>query len=325
MNDRYKKVLDASFHGVVMSSKENEVLFQNASGYLDISNQIENKMDTKFALASGAKTFTALAILSLVEEGRIKLTDSINQYMDEKYLYDSSVTIKDLLSHTSGIPDYLDEELDLDTSFIPWYQLLKPSDYFQYFPIREKDFKPKERFKYNNGAFVILAHIIECVTGDFYQYMNTLLNKIGLKNTGYYRFDQLPSNTSYGYIIDDNEFKTNIYHLPIIGSGDGGIYSNVFDLKLLWEKLFSYQILKKETVDLMIQKHAFVKDNLYYGLGVWITDHNNTKKIKMIGQDYGVSFESSYDMNSKEITTVICSNDKDAWNVLRLLEEETSE
>ena len=143
MNRNHQKVSDFEFQGVVMVSKENTILFQKASGYLDRSNQIENKMDTKFALASGAKTFTAVAILSLVEEGKVTLTDSVNQYMDKQFLYDSSVTIKELLSHTSGIPDYFDEELHLDTSFIPWCQLLKPSDYFHYFLIKEMELNQK--------------------------------------------------------------------------------------------------------------------------------------------------------------------------------------
>jgi len=322
VNENLKKVLGLEFSGVILIEKEDDVLFEKASGYLDVSNKMNNQIDTKFGLASGAKTFTAVAILSLCEEGKIELNDSINDYMDSKYLYDSNVTIKELLSHTSGIPDYLDEELELDYSNIPWSKLLKPNDYFKFFPIKNMDFKPKKSFKYNNGAFVILAHIIDLVTGDFYQYMASLLKKIGLKNTGYYRFDQLPSNTANGYIIDKDDIRTNIYHLPIIGSGDGGIYSTVYDLSIFWKKLFSYEIIEKETLGLMITHHAFVKDGLHYGYGVWIKQKDDQTIIKMIGQDHGVSFESSYNVKTKVITSVISNNDNDAWKVLRLLEED---
>ncbi|XFA98661.1 serine hydrolase domain-containing protein [Candidatus Izemoplasma sp. B36] len=309
------------FSGVISIRNETSTIYEVVSGYRNIPNKLPNNLQTKYGLASGAKTFTAVAILKLVQENKLKLGDEISSFL-EGYLPNKypKVTIKNLLTHSSGIPDYLDEEKDLDLSHIPWNHLVKPRDYFPYFPKGDLEFEPGSTFKYNNGGYIILAHIIDVVTGDYHNYIHKMLEGLDIKNTKFFRFDSLPANTSYGYIpIDDNTQKTNIYDLPNIGNGDGGIYSNVDDIELFWKKLFSNQIINNDLLSQMTSPQINISENKYYGFGVWIKKNNEKTLLEMIGCDLGASYISSYNMDTKELINIISNNESDAWKVKDIL------
>ena len=315
--DINKLIKNNQFSGVVSIRNDTSTIFEVVSGYRDIPNQLPNDLQTKYGLASGAKTFTAVAILKLVQENKLKLNDYISPFL-EGYLPNKypKVTIKHLLNHSSGILDYLDEEKDLDLSHIPWNSLIKPKDYFPYFPKGNLEFEPGSKFKYNNGGYIILAHIIDVVTGDFHNYIHKMLEDVGINHTRFYKFNSLPPNTAYGYIpVDDKNQKTNIYDLPNIGNGDGGIYSNVDDIELFWKKLFTNQIIKNDLLNQMISPQIKISENKYYGFGVWIKKNNKKTLIEMIGCDLGVSYISSYNIDTKELINIISNNESDAWIV----------
>lgn len=309
-----------NFSGVLSVYQNGEKTCEISGGYRDIPNQLPITLDTIFGLASGTKTLTALGILLLHQEGKLHIDDSLRQYTNDLFPnYTQDITIKHLLTHTSGIPDYLDEEQPSDLSHIAWNKLLKPLDYFQYFPMTQTEFPPGKKFKYNNGAYILLAYIIDCITGNYHNYIENFLHKAGLTTTGFYRFDNLPKNAANGYIHQqDGTFKTNIYDLPIIGGGDGGIFSNAFDIHLLWQKLFDGEIISNELLHEMITPHIETK-NGYYGYGLWLSKQENHIVPEMIGQDQGVSFFSSYNPQSKESIVVICNNDTDAWKITKYL------
>lgn len=315
-----KLIENNEFSGVISIRKNNNIIYEQCGGYKNIDLKTTIDLQTNFGLASGAKTYTAIAILKLHENGKLNINDPIFNYLGQGFMdYDETVTIWHLLTHTSGIPDYLDEEKNEDLSHIPWNQLRKPKDYFPYFPQREMDFKPGTRFKYNNGAFILLAHIIEILTGNYHEYIHEILSQVGINKTRYYTFDHLPENTARGYVFTDDSYITNEHLLPIIGGGDGGIFSNIDDIHKLWISLFQSQLLSKDTFDLMISKHASSSDDTHYGLGVWIKEKDQ-RVIEMIGQDQGVSFYSGYRLETEEIITIISNNDKDTWNILKILD-----
>ncbi|HKL47399.1 MAG TPA: serine hydrolase domain-containing protein [Candidatus Izemoplasmatales bacterium] len=322
IKNKLSKVISHSNYSCVVSIKrKDELNFETVSGYRDIPNKIRNNIDTSFGLASGAKTFTAVAILKLQDLKKLHINDPISKYLKGNFSnYSKDITIKHLLTHTSGIPDYLDEDKNIDLSHVPWSKLLKPIDYFEYFPHKDMDFKPGSKFKYNNGAYIILAHIIDALTGDYHAFVHQLLEEVGIEKTKFYRFDQLPKNTANGYIFKDDTYRTNIYALPIIGGGDGGIFSTVSDIYMFWKKLFSYEIISKESLALFIKPHIYISKDNYYGLGVWIKKNKTTDEIRMIGEDEGVSFISIYHIKKNQVTTIISNNNKDAWQVLKAIE-----
>ncbi len=326
-----KLITEKNFSGVITIMKGEKEVYNKANGYANRPLEINNELDTTFGIASGTKLFTALGILKLVEEGKIKLDDLAFDYIDKDFpTYSSSVTIKQLLSHTSGIPDYYDEDLieDFDnfTVSVPWCLLKKPSDYLEVMPEREMKFVPGSDFHYNNGAYIFLAMIIEKIAGDYHKYItDEVLLKHGLNNSGFYHFDQIPKGVANGYIdLDDGNYKTNIYSLPIVGGGDGGIFSSSKDIITLWTELMNGKVIKEELVKEMIYPITNNDDNRY-GLGVWLnkgkTDDTYTPYI--VGSDAGISFVSL--CTNGVICNIVSNTSEGAWDFYDLIEDITEE
>lgn len=316
-----KLIQDENFSGVVTVQKDDEVLFNHVSGHFDRANQLTINTHTKFGIASGTKLFTTLGILKLVEQGDLSLDSKVFEIIEQPFeTYDDRVTIKHLLTHTSGLPDYFDEDLieDFDnfTVEVPWHELLKPSDYMAIMPKREMKYPMGEKFHYNNSGFILLAMIIEKLTGDYHHWITqTVIEPCHLLNTGFYRFDQLPKNCAYGYIeLDKQSYKTNIYTLPIIGGGDGGIYSNTVDLVTLWQHLLNGKLLSAELVHLLLTPHV-EDDNDFYGLGVWLDRKADAYVPSIVGSDPGVSFVSAYRTDLDIIYNVISNTSDGAWKI----------
>lgn len=314
-------LVEENYSGVVTIKKDDEIVFEKAMGFMDRANKITINAETRFGIASGTKLFTALGILKLIEDGRLSLDSKVFDHIKQPFdTYDNRVTIKHLLSHTSGLPDYFDEDLieDFDNFkvSVPWCELLKPSDYMPVMPDRKMKYPMGEKFHYNNSGFVMLAMVIESITGDYHEWItSSILKPHNLNHTGFYRFDQLPENCAYGYIdLENNQYKTNIYNLPIIGGGDGGIYSNSYDLIKLWELLMNGEIINKKLLDLLLTPHVIDGDD-HYGLGVWLDKQKNGFTPAIVGSDPGVSFVSTSRTDLNIVYNVISNTSGDAWKV----------
>jgi len=312
---------EKDFSGVITIQKNNTVIYNKAFGYLDRANKIKNNIDTSFGIASGTKLFTALGILKLVEEKKLSLDSKLFDIIKQPYNgYDPTVTIKQLLTHTSGIPDYFDEDIieDFDNFkvSVPWQELLKPSDYMAVMPDRAMKFSPGEKFHYNNGAFVFLAMVIETLSGDYHQWINeTIIKPNGLSKTGFYKLNQLPGNTAHGYIDMDNSWRTNIYNLPIIAGGDGGIFTNSEDLITLWKQLLDYKILSQDLTDILLTPHTETNEEGYYGLGVWLDQKKDIYNPAIVGADAGVSFISKHMIKENLTINILSNTSEGAWEV----------
>lgn len=234
------------------------------------------------------------------------------------------------MTHTSGIPDYYDEDKvdDFDDFYvsIPWYKLREPQDYFPIFPQEEMKFLPGEKFSYCNGGFILLAAIVQEVSGIPYaRYVEEYVFKaIGMMSSGFFELNRLPENTAMGYVKDDKGWRTNIYNLPIIGGGDGGAFTTVNDLYILWDSLYKYQILPKDLTELYTK--LFVKaesegENIYYGLGIWLYKKENTLEEYIVGCDAGVSFKSAVIRKEDIIYTVISNTSDGAWPIIRAIKD----
>jgi len=317
-----KLINENNFSGVVYVEREGQVLFHEAYGFLERANKIENKKDTSFGVASGTKLFTGLGILKLIESDKLKLDSKVFDIIEKPFSsYNKDVTVEHLLTHTSGLADYFDEDLveDFDNFKIdkPWHELLKPSDYYSSLPDRPMKFEPGSEFNYNNSGFVLLAMIIEKLTGDYHTYIDeVIVNPLQLKSTGFYKLNALPKNTAYGYIDEENGYRTNVYNLPIIGGGDGGIFTSANDLSKLWHALMEYKLLSPSMTDNLFKAHTPSEEDDYYGLAVWLDSDINPY---IVGSDAGVSFVSRY-IKDKDIIISILSNTSDgAWSISREL------
>lgn len=183
-----------NFSGVLTLRDKKGLVLSKICGYADIPNKRENNLETRFGVASGAKIFTAISICKLVQEGKLKFDSLIKNYIDLKN-YDDSITIEQLLTHTSGIPDYFDEDEMDDFSElwreIPMYLLREPKDFLPLLKKGKMKFRPGEKFAYNNSGFVVLSLIVEKVSGqsfkDFVQ--ENIFDVLNMKASGYFAMD----------------------------------------------------------------------------------------------------------------------------------------
>jgi CubicO group peptidase (beta-lactamase class C family) len=302
--------LETKFSGVISIFQDSFPVFHQAFGYRDVKNQLPNLITTLFGTASGTKTFTALGIGRLIDEGRISLDTAVGE-IDPDYanFIDPHATILQLLTHTSGIYDYYDEEVNQDPENffvdITWYKLESPSDYFPLFRNQMMMFQAGEKFSYSNGGYVFLGMLIEKLTGVLYRdfISEHVLKRSHMKRSNFYALNDLPENTANGYLKDCH--TTNIYNIPIYGSGDGGMFTTSDDMLSFWEQLFNYKIISKELTGIFTQTYHRFNDLFGYGCGIYKRlDH---PMFSISGSDAGVGFVSRYLVNEK-VTINVLSN-----------------
>ncbi|GAA0084893.1 serine hydrolase [Clostridium sp. CTA-7] len=298
------------FSGVIRINRAEEVLFEKAYGFADISNDRINNINTRFGIASGAKLLTAISICKLVEQGKLKFDSLLKEYIDCDN-FDENVTVKHLLTHTSGLPDYFYEDFTEIT--IPMYMLKEPKDFLPSMIMQKSVFKAGEKYQYNNGGYVILAYIVEKVSGmrfvDFVK--EHIFNVLEMNSSGYFSMDMLPKNCAYGYEENsDGTLKTNIFSIPIVGGGDGGVFVTANDISKLWDGLLNYKLLNKDITNELLTPQVYVHYDVYYGYGIYIVKRDDgIYKYFITGGDPGVSFESTVYPN-EEIEVTILGNRK---------------
>jgi CubicO group peptidase (beta-lactamase class C family) len=314
---------ESRFSGVVRVDRGGELLFERAYGLARRDTGAPNTPETQFATASGLKGMTALAIMCLVEDGALTLDTTARSVLgDDLPLIADDVTVEHLLAHRSGIGDYLDEdddEYDI-TDYVlpvPVHTLLGPEDYVPIldgFPTR---FPAGSGFAYCNGGFVVLALIAERASGVPYHDLvqQRVLDPAGLVDTAFLRSDELPARAAHGHLFVDGP-RTNVLHLPVRGTGDGGIYTTVGDMRTFWTALFDGRIVSKERVADMVRARSDADPGWEYGLGLWLMAATPTVGIR--GYDAGVSFTTLHDPDADVTCTVVSNWTDGAWPLARL-------
>src|SRR4051794_2609154 len=204
-----------------------------AFGYADRAHEIPNTRDTQFGIASGTKGFTRLVV-----EATLPLDLQARELLgDDLPLIDDRVTVGQLLAHTSGIGDYYDEDVQTDFEAyvlnVPAHELATTEGYVRALDGFPQLFEPGTGEKYCNGGYVVLALLAERATGEsFYDLVDRhVCEPAGMRETAFLRSDRLPGRAAIGYLSDG---RTNVFHLPVRGSGDGGIYTTLDDLDRFW-------------------------------------------------------------------------------------------
>ncbi len=318
------------FSGVVRVDRDGEVEFANAWGFAHRGHETPNTVETQFAIASGTKGLTAVAVASLIEGGSLDLSTTARSVLGRDLpLIDDDVTIEHLLSHRSGIGDYLDEEADHDVADylmpVPVHELATTEQYVVMLDGHDPKFRPDESFAYCNSGYVVLALIAERTSGvPFHELVRQrVCDPAGMGNTEFLRSDELPGRAALGYLTIDGITRTNVFHLPVRGSGDGGIYSTVADVSSFWRAFFAGQILSTNWVAEMVRPRSEVpRGSRRYGLGFWLDA--SSAVVMLEGSDAGVSFRSVHDPGRQITHTVISNTSDGAWPITRLLAERLS-
>ena len=326
--EQIQKEID--FSGSVHVKKGQTVLVQSGVGFANRAEEIKNEANTRYGIASGCKIFTAVAIAQLVEARKISFDTKLSECIDISFPhFHNDITIHHLLTHTSGIPDYFDEELmdDFEELWIdkPMYHMRRLEDFLPLFQNALMKFSPGERFHYNNAGFIVLGLIVEKMSGlVFTEYVQKhIFDKAGMSDSGYFALDSLPGKTAIGYIDrEDGTWKTNVYSLPAIGGSDGGAFVTVGDMVTFWETLMNGELLSETTTKKLLVPYVQSADSDYYGYGVWIEKKENViYKYHVMGYDPGVSFHSSY-YPASDLKIVVCANKSNgAYSVFKEIEK----
>ncbi len=257
------------FNGCVLVSKKNEILYKEALGYSDIWYNVPLKIDSKFDIGSLTKSFTAMAIMILEEDGKLSYTDSLSAFFPDFPAYANKITIHHLLCHQSGIPDYANE-------LAMFNEDLSSEKIMKRLIVEELNFEPGTMAMYSNSGYFLLGRIIEKISG--LSYGKFISEKI---------FQTLGMTNSVVYDNKEKEVKNKAIGVNFISSGekdiiitgDGGVYTTVNDLDKWHQELCQSTLISRRSLD-----RAFtpaILDNAYQtreGYG-WHINYRNNEKI----------------------------------------------
>lgn len=320
------------FSGSVYLTQADRVLFAHSYGYALRSERIPNRLDTRFQTASGSKIFTAVAICQLIETGRLTLDTRLQDCLPVVFpLFDEEITVRQLLTHTSGITSYFEEDVNPDYEAlwqqVPVYRMRTPFDFLPLLEHKPMKFRPGERFEYNDGGFVLLGAIVEQVSGlPFRDYIQKhIFRKAHMVDSGYFAADRLPPRTALAYIQDPDGFwRSNIFAVPVMGGGDGGAYVTALDWYQFWVALRTHKLLGEQMTRELLHPHVQTSDsppNTHYGYGVWIHKQDQQPTAYFVeGFDPGVAMFSSVYPDQETILTVLGNATGAVWPVIKLFQ-----
>ena len=258
------------YRGTVYVKIGNALEYIGTNGFSDKDKHTKNSTDTCFRIASLTKQFTAVAVMQLVEDGKISLDDTIDQYFPS-YKYGKKITVKNLLTMTSGIKDYINKDGDTDTEAYTESQIdFKVSkknsakenkkEIMDWIFDQKLNFEPDEKYMYSNSAYFLLGDIIEQVSKTSYEkyIKENILKPSGMMNTGFESTDKL----AVGYQdIYDNAWT--LY--PGVGYSATGLISNVPDLLKWVDALCTNKLISEKSFKEMTTPY---KGNYGYGFVV---------------------------------------------------------
>jgi D-alanyl-D-alanine carboxypeptidase len=263
--------------------QDGKVLLRKGYGMANLELGVPSSPEMVFELGSVTKQFTAAAILLLQERGKLSVTDDITKYLPDFPTHGQTITIENLLTHTSGIPSY--------TGLPEWYakirEDLKPAEVIALFKDKPLEFNPGERWAYDNSGFFLLGAIIEKVSGQSYEQFveQEIFQKLGMTHSRYGHADELIPRRASGYSKDDKGFHNADYISMTSPYAAGALMSTVDDLAI-WDRALSGEtLLRKASLDRMFTT-AKLKSGLpvQYGFGMGVFDLAG-RHVQMHGGD----------------------------------------
>lgn len=251
--------------GAFMVARKGQVLYQKAFGKANIELGVDLTTESVFQLGSMTKQFTAVAILLLAQQGKLKVTDPISKYIPD-YPGGDKITIHHLLTHTSGIKDFTKMKALAEIA----QKEMTPKMMVDFFKDEPVDFAPGERFEYNNSGYVLLGHLIELVSGEAYAdfIQQHIFDRLGMKHSYYASDRKVIDNRAYGYQKKESGFvnKTTInFSVPF---ASGALMSTLGDL-LKWQNaLVNNKLLNTTETQKAFSRYKLNNGELFnYGYG----------------------------------------------------------
>jgi D-alanyl-D-alanine carboxypeptidase len=288
------------FSGAVLIAKKGKPIFQRAYGFADRELHVPNTLDTGFTIGSINKLFTSVAILQLVEEGKVSLDDTVSRYLPNypNHILATKVTVRELLTNTGGTGDIWGEAFDRHR-----LELRTLADYVKLLGDRPLRFEPGSRWEYSNYGFILLGRIIEVASGEsYYKYVREhIFEPAGMSSTGPDPENQPVSYTRNG----TGKWHPATEQPPYRGTSAGGGYSTVGDLlrfanALVQHKLLNVHLTNQATTGQVKNLYGF-----YDGFGFGVQAFNGTQCFGHNGAGTGANADLE-----------ICGNSR--WTVISL-------
>ena len=284
LSPKFEAYMDASvkvdrFSGSVLVSRDGEILFTKGYGLANREHNVPNTPDTKFRLGSITKQFTAMAIMILVDQGKIKLDDPIGKYLDDAPKTWDGITIHHLLTHTSGVHSYTSDPEYIKKMTTP--ETVKSM--IARFKDKPLDFKPGDKFSYSNSGYFLLGTIIEKVAGTSYEAFlkQAIFEPLGMNDTGYDHPATIIVQRASGYEPDGDRMVNASYLDMAQPYAAGSLYSTALDLAKWDRGLAEGKFISKESYARM---YTPAKNNYAYGWSVATTSGR-----KQIGHGGGIN------------------------------------
>jgi CubicO group peptidase (beta-lactamase class C family) len=266
--------------------KDGKILEQKGYGFANLENQVPVKPETIFQSGSMGKQFTATAVMLLVEQGKINLDDPIGKYLKVPDAW-NEMTVRRMLSHTSGLDDYPD-----DFDFRKDYTEDQLLEIVGKQPLQ---FAPGTQWSYSNLAFLTLGILIHKVSGQFYGdfLKEHVWQPLGMNSTRIISEEDLVPNRAAGYRLVKGQIKNQEWVAPSMNTtADGSMYFNIVDLAKWDAGLYTEKILKKSSFDQMWTPIQLKDGSTYpYGFGWFLEKTNGHRLIEHAGEWQGFSTE----------------------------------
>lgn len=308
ISDNYKNYAPGC---AVLIAKNGEVLLEKGYGTANIELNVQMKSEMVFRIGSITKQFTAMAILQLVDKGQMALTDSIQKFIKDFHFKEKTITIENLLTHTSGIKGY--EQLDPKVPNAMRIDF-SPKAVIDSLDKLSLEFAPNTRYNYSNSNYFLLGYIIEQVSGKSYQQYvkENIIEPAGLSSTFYESQTQLITNRANGYLLSDGKYwNADFISMALVYSA-GALRSNVADLYKWHKALYEGKIVKRETFLRAIQPYKLADGRqIDYGYGFFNKTENG---INAIGHGGAIDGFRAIEMHYPEqeiYITLLCNSESD--------------
>ncbi len=274
-------------------ARKGQIIYKKAFGMANLEYNIPMQVDNVFRIGSITKQFTAVAILQLMEQGKLNLQDDITKFIPDYPTHGHKITIENLLTHTSGIQSYTGMKDFKNKSSLD----LQPTELIDYFKKEPMEFAPGTQFKYNNSGYFLLGYIIEKVSGKTYpQYIEeNFFKPLGMTNSLYGSDSKIIKNRAGAYAKDSTGFINAHYlsmNLPYSG---GSIQSTVEDLFKWHQAVHAGKLLKKESLDKAFTNYKLNNGKeTGYGYGWFLSNVQEQPSIEHGGGINGFRTQSIY-------------------------------
>jgi len=324
---------DRDLSGIALVTQGDRVLLESCHGPADRVSQTPVTPATRFGLASMCKMFTALAVLDAIRRRLFDLDTRVVQVLPPARRptdLNGQVTVHHLLTHSSGIGDYAEEDDSLpgylaDYASLwhdrPSYRMDRVDDFLPLYRDRPAVAAPGSEFHYSNAGYLLLGAILEEVTGQEFTSIvaERVLRPAEMTDSGYFRLDDAVAAVATGYqrpARPGERWRSNIFSIPVVGGPDGGAFATARDIDRCLRAIASGVLLGPTLSDLMLTPHVPVDDGVGMGYGVFVRADGS---FGHGGGDPGVETLARHFPSHDASVVLLCNTDEvlhDAWGAI---------